>query len=206
MKKMNVKVVLVLLLVLASATLAFAEKPKDVYKPEPISTPDAPAAVGPYSQGIKYGDLVFLSGQLPIDPANNNSIQLYCDGNSTYPCISTSCPIDAPDSTKQCKGNITEQTKQVMDNLGAVLAAANLKFKDVLMTTVYLVNIGDFNAFNIAYGEYFGCDCLVLTNGACTSWDCGSKPHPPARATVAVKDIPKGSVGALLEVSIIAGK
>jgi 2-iminobutanoate/2-iminopropanoate deaminase len=163
MKKMNVKVVLVLLLVLVSASVAFAKDPKV------ISTPDAPAAVGPYSQAIKYGELVFISGQLPINPA-------------TGALIST---------------NITDATRQVMENLEAILAEAKLTFDDVLMTTVYLASINDFNNFNIEYGKSFGCDFVS------NQWVCDPNGHPPARATIAAGAIPKG---ALLEVSMIAGK
>lgn len=119
-----------------------------------ISTTDAPAAIGPYSQAIHAGDLVFLSGQVPIDPATGELVT----------------------------GDISAQTERVLDNLGAVLAAAGCGFGDVVKTTIYLVDLGDFQAVNQAYAKRF-------------------TAAPPARATVQVSALPKG---ARVEIDAIA--
>jgi len=178
MNKMNMKIVLALSLVLVLATVAFAEKPKDIY------TDAAPAPLGFYSQGIKFGNLVFVSGQIPIDPLT---------GLLVTPLYDTKVA-----------------TEQVMKNIEAILDEAGLSLRDIIMTTVYL-NSGDlvntFAAssaeFNQTYGEAFGCTCL--NSPTCSQWDCGRKPKfvPPARASVVGKNIPKN---ALIEVSVIAGK
>lgn len=118
-----------------------------------ISTTNAPAAIGPYSQAIAVGNMLYTSGQIPIDPKTGN--------------------IDAV--------GITEQTEQVMKNLGAVLEAAGTDFTKVVKTTCFLADIADFAAFNAVYAKYFT--------------EC------PARSCVAVKDLPKGS---LVEVEAIA--
>jgi 2-iminobutanoate/2-iminopropanoate deaminase len=121
-----------------------------------ISTADAPAAIGPYSQAIHAGDLVFLSGQVPIDPATGELVG----------------------------GDIAAQTDRVLDNLGAVLAAAGCGFADVVKTTIYLVDLGDFQAVNQTYAKRFSA-------------------APPARATVQVSALPKG---ARVEIDAIARK
>ncbi len=92
-----------------------------------ISTPDAPAAIGPYSQAVRSGDTVFTSGQIPIDPATGELVP----------------------------GDITAQTTQVCKNLAAVLAAAGLDFSHVLKTTVFLKSMADFTAMNAVYATYF---------------------------------------------------
>jgi 2-iminobutanoate/2-iminopropanoate deaminase len=92
-----------------------------------IATPDAPAAIGPYSQAIRSGDLLFTSGQIPIDPATGEFVP----------------------------GGITEQTTRVCENLKAVLAAAGLDFSHVVKTTVFLKSMGDFAAMNAVYTTYF---------------------------------------------------
>ena len=92
-----------------------------------ITAPNAPAAVGPYSQAIRYGNLVFLSGQLPIDPKTG----------------------------QVSKGTIEEQTKLVLENLKAVLEGAGLTFSNVLATTCFLKNMDDFPKFNAVYGTSF---------------------------------------------------
>lgn len=119
-----------------------------------IETASAPAAIGPYSQAIRAGQLVFLSGQISLDPKTG----IFIDGG------------------------IEAQTRQVMCNLGAVLAAAGLGFGNLVKTTIYLVDLGDFAAVNRIYGEYFG-------------------DPPPARATVQVAALPKG---ALVEIEGVA--
>ena len=92
-----------------------------------ISTDKAPAAIGPYSQAIVFGNTVFTSGQIPIDPKTGN--------------------IEATD--------ITAQTEQVMKNLGAVLEAAGYTFDEVVKTTCFLQDMGHFAAFNAVYEKYF---------------------------------------------------
>ena len=94
---------------------------------EKITTEFAPAAIGPYSQAIKVGDLVFTSGQIPLDP-------------QTGAMVGTT---------------IEEQTEQVMKNLGAVLKAAGSGFEKAIKTTCFLANIADFAAFNGVYAKYF---------------------------------------------------
>ena len=92
-----------------------------------VSTDKAPAAIGPYSQAIVHGGLVFTSGQIPINPQSGN--------------------IEAAD--------IASQTEQVMKNLGEVLRAAGSSFEKVIKTTCFLANISDFAAFNEVYAKYF---------------------------------------------------
>ena len=92
-----------------------------------VSTDKAPAAIGPYSQAIVVGDMVFTSGQIPINPASGN--------------------IEAE--------GIAAQTEQVMKNLGEVLSAAGTSFEKAVKTTCFLANISDFAAFNEVYAKYF---------------------------------------------------
>ena len=118
-----------------------------------ISTDKAPAAIGPYSQAIVTGNMVFTSGQIPINPETGN--------------------VEAV--------GITEQTEQVMKNLGEVLSAAGSSYEKAVKTTCFLADIADFAAFNEVYAKYF--------------------TEKPARSCVAVKDLPKG---VLVEVEVIA--
>ena len=92
-----------------------------------VSTTNAPAAIGPYSQAIICGNMVFTSGQIAINPANGN--------------------VEAT--------TIEEQTEQVMKNLGEVLAAAGSSFENAVKTTCFLADMGDFAAFNGVYAKYF---------------------------------------------------
>lgn len=92
-----------------------------------VSTDKAPGAIGPYSQAIICGDMLFTSGQIPINPQTGN--------------------IEASD--------ISAQTEQVMKNLGAVLESADTSFENVVKTTCFLANISDFGAFNEVYAKYF---------------------------------------------------
>ena len=94
---------------------------------EALTTSDAPAAIGPYSQAIKAGDFLFASGQIPIDPATGQLIS----------------------------GGIVEQTHRVFKNLAAILAAAGIGFDRVVKTNVYLADMADFAAMNEVYGTYF---------------------------------------------------
>jgi len=93
-----------------------------------ISTPDAPAAIGPYSQAIAIGSLLFTSGQIPIDPKTQALVE----------------------------GGIREQAERVMLNLEAVLKAAGCTFADVIKTNVFLIDLGDFAVMNEIYGKRFG--------------------------------------------------
>ncbi len=119
-----------------------------------ISTDTAPKAVGPYSQAIAAGNFLFVSGQLPLHPQSGEIV-----GN-----------------------DITAQTRQSMENIKAVLAAAGASLADVVKTTVFLQNMGDFTRMNEVYQQYFG-------DGA------------PARSTVEVAKLPRN---ALVEIESIA--
>ena len=92
-----------------------------------ISTKNAPQAIGPYSQGIRAGPLVFVSGQIPIDPATGDVI----------------------------KGDIRTQTRRVLENLRGVLEAAGTSLKGVVKTTIFLANMEDYGAVNEVYAEFF---------------------------------------------------
>ena len=92
-----------------------------------IHTSDAPQALGPYSQAVRVGDFVFLSGQIPIDPA----------------------------SGKVVEGDIEAQTRRVMENLAAVLRASGASFAEVVKTTIFLADLGHFTKMNEIYGSYF---------------------------------------------------
>jgi 2-iminobutanoate/2-iminopropanoate deaminase len=94
---------------------------------EIISTSAAPKAIGPYSQAVRVGNLVFLSGQIPNDPATGQVIE----------------------------GTIEKQTVRVLENMKAVLEAAGLGFQNVVKTTVFLKNLNDFNYMNEVYARYF---------------------------------------------------
>ncbi len=91
-----------------------------------IATPDAPKAVGPYSQAVELNGTLYLSGQLPVDPA-----------------------------TGRMPEGVEAQTRQSLANLGAILTAAGLTFSDIAKTTVLLADIADFGAMNAVYAEYF---------------------------------------------------
>jgi 2-iminobutanoate/2-iminopropanoate deaminase len=92
-----------------------------------VSSPDAPRAIGPYAQAVRAGQLLFLSGQVPLDPATGQIVA----------------------------GDIAAQTRRVFDNLGAVLKAGGRSFADVVRTTVFLADMNDFAAVNEVYGTYF---------------------------------------------------
>jgi 2-iminobutanoate/2-iminopropanoate deaminase len=92
-----------------------------------LTTTDAPAAIGPYSQAIRAGDFLFVSGQIPLDPASGTLVG----------------------------GGIAEQTHRVLKNLGAILSAAGVSFDRVVKTTVYLQDMAEFAAMNEIYGTYF---------------------------------------------------
>lgn len=123
-------------------------------KRESISTDKAPAAVGPYSQAVRVGDFVFAAGQVAIDPAAGKLIE----------------------------GDVAAQTRQVLTNLSVVLEAAGSSLARVVKTTVFLKDMGQFQAMNAVYAEFFPSD-------------------PPARSTVEVVTLP---LGALVEIEAIA--
>jgi len=119
-----------------------------------VSSSSAPKAIGPYSQAVRAGQLLFISGQVPLDPATGRMVA----------------------------GGIAEQTRRVLDNIGAVLTAGERSFADVVRTTIFLADMNDFAAVNEIYGQYF------------------SEPYP-ARATVQVARLPKD---ARVEIDVIA--
>lgn len=140
MKKTILTTAAVMSLMAASAAFAQADNAKKV-----ISTKDAPEAIGPYSQAIKTGKMVFLAGQIPIDPKSG---QLKADAS------------------------IEDQTKLVLENLKAVLAADGLTMDHVVSTTVFMQDLNDFTKMNGVYATYF-------------------KEAPPARATVQAARLPR---------------
>ncbi|MDF1554245.1 MAG: RidA family protein [Deferrisomatales bacterium] len=119
-----------------------------------IQTDQAPAAVGPYSQAVRAGGWVYTAGQIPLDPA---TMQL-------------------------AAGDITAQTRRALENLAAVLAAAGCSMADVVKTTVFLTDLGEFAAMNAVYAEAFA-------------------EEPPARSTVQVAALP---LGARVEIEAVA--
>ncbi len=121
---------------------------------EIVSTDKAPGAIGPYSQAVKAGGMVFCSGQIPIDPATGEFVS----------------------------DDVAEQTEQVLKNLGEVLAAAGSGFGDVVKTTIFLADMGDFATVNEIYGRYF-------------------TDNKPARATVQAARLPRD---AKVEIDCIA--
>jgi 2-iminobutanoate/2-iminopropanoate deaminase len=92
-----------------------------------ISTSEAPAAVGPYSQAIRIGNFVFCSGQIPLDPKTGEIVP----------------------------GDVNAQTRRVMENIAAVLRAEGLGFENVVKSTIFLTNLADFQSINELYGSYF---------------------------------------------------
>jgi len=92
-----------------------------------LKTQNAPAAIGPYSQGMSANGFLFLSGQIAINPENGEVV----------------------------KGSVTEQTEQIIRNITALLEAANLNFTNIIKTTCFLVNMEDFGEFNAAYAKFF---------------------------------------------------
>lgn len=121
-----------------------------------VVSPEAPAAIGPYSQAVKAGDFLYLSGQVPLDPKTGALVE----------------------------GGVAAQTRRVLDNLAAVLAAGGLGFADVVKTTVYMTDLGKFAEMNEVYAQAFGAPA-------------------PARATVQVSALPKG---AQVEIEAVAWK
>lgn len=122
-----------------------------------IATKNAPGAIGPYSQAVKTaGGMLFVSGQIPLVPATGEMVD----------------------------GGIEAQTQQVLENLSAIVAEAGYALTDVVKTTVYITDIGNFSKVNEVYAKFFVKDC-------------------PARVCVEVSNLPKG---ALVEIDVIAAK
>jgi 2-iminobutanoate/2-iminopropanoate deaminase len=119
-----------------------------------ISTAQAPVAIGPYSQAIRSGNLIFVSGQIPLDPATGQLVE----------------------------GDAAVQTERVLRNLAAILEAAGSSLEQVLKTTVYLKDLGDFGKMNEVYARFFS-------------------DRPPARATVEVARLPRD---VLVEIELVA--
>src|SRR5436305_8204988 len=119
-----------------------------------IATPDPPAATGPYSQTIRFGNLIFCSGQIPLEPKSGQMVS----------------------------DDIADQTRRVLDNISGLLKSEGLSLGDVLKTTIFLTDLGNFQIVNEIYGSYFS-------------------NQPPARSTVQVSALPKG---AKVEIEVIA--
>jgi 2-iminobutanoate/2-iminopropanoate deaminase len=119
-----------------------------------IHSDAAPKAIGPYSQAIKAGNVIYTSGQVSLDPQTGDLV----------------------------KGDFATQARRVFDNLAAVLRAGGAEFRNVVKATVFLTDLGNFQALNAIYAEYMG-------------------DHKPARTTVQVAGLPKG---AELEIDLIA--
>jgi 2-iminobutanoate/2-iminopropanoate deaminase len=119
-----------------------------------VNTDKAPGAIGPYSQGIKAGGFLFVSGQMPVDPVSNDVVE----------------------------GGIEAQTKQVLENIKAILVSEGLRMDSVVKTTVFLKDLNDFQIVNGIYGQYF-------------------KEQAPARACVQVVKLPKD---VMVEIEAIA--
>ena len=96
--------------------------------PSAIRTDEAPSAIGPYSQAVRAGSMLFISGQIPLDPATGEVVD----------------------------GDIAAQTKRVMDSLDAILRAAGADFSQVVRTTIFLTDLRNFGQVNEVYGSYFG--------------------------------------------------
>ncbi|MEK6714036.1 MAG: RidA family protein [Nitrospirota bacterium] len=114
------------------------------YVKKVVSTQKAPAAIGPYSQAIGFGNLLFISGQIPVNPETGETI----------------------------KGDIEDQTVQIIANLNAILESAEMGLQDVVKTTIFLRKLEDYDRVNNVYKSYF-------------------KSNPPARSTIEVSRLPK---------------
>ena len=121
-----------------------------------IRTENAPAPIGPYNQAVQFGNMLFISGQIALDPKTGNLVQ----------------------------DSIQAETTLVMENLKAILTAAGMDFSNIIKTTIFLMDMGQFAQVNEVYGSYFTADA-------------------PARETVQVSGLPKG---VNVEISMTAGK
>lgn len=121
-----------------------------------INTTSAPAPIGPYNQAVQFGNMLFISGQIALDPATGELVQ----------------------------GDVQAEARQVMKNLSAILSAAGMDFSNVLKSSIFLMNMGQFAQVNEVYGSHFGDDA-------------------PARETIQVAGLPKG---VKVEISMVAAK
>lgn len=121
-----------------------------------IQTTEAPAAIGPYSQAIAIGPFVYTSGQIALDPASGQLVN----------------------------GDVTQETERVLQNLSAVLAAAGCSLSDVVKTTIFLTDLGNFATVNEVYGRFFG-------------------ESSPARSTVGVHALPRGAAVEIEAVAVL---
>lgn len=122
-----------------------------------VLSANAPAPIGPYSQAIEVNGMLYCSGQIPLNPANGEVVGA---------------------------GDVQAQAEQVMKNIEAVLTAADLKFSNIVKTTIYLTTMNDFAKVNEVYGKFF-------------------PQNPPARSTVAVAGLPKG---VQVEIEVLAAR
>jgi 2-iminobutanoate/2-iminopropanoate deaminase len=121
-----------------------------------IASPDAPAAIGPYSQAIRVGSLLFISGSLGMDPKTGQIVA----------------------------GGVASETEQALNNLDAILKAAGASFEDIVKTTIFLTDMADFKTVNEIYAKRFS-------------------SAPPARSTVAVKDLPRSGKVEIEAIAIV---
>jgi len=121
-----------------------------------INTTSAPAPIGPYNQAVQFGNMLFISGQIALDPVTGELIQ----------------------------GDVQAEARQVMKNLSAILSAAGMDFSNVLKSSIFLMDMGQFAQVNEVYGSYFGDDA-------------------PARETIQVAGLPKG---VKVEISMVAAR
>ena len=121
-----------------------------------INTTNAPAPIGPYNQAVQFGNMLFISGQIALDPSTGELVQ----------------------------GDVQAEARQVMKNLAAILSAAGMDFSNVLKSSIFLMDMGQFAQVNEVYGSYFGDDA-------------------PARETIQVAGLPKG---VKVEISMVAAK
>ncbi len=121
-----------------------------------INTNSAPAPIGPYNQAVQFGNMLFISGQIALDPVTGELVQ----------------------------GDVQAEARQVMANLAAILQAAGMDFSNVLKSSIFLMDMGQFAQVNEVYGSYFGADA-------------------PARETIQVAGLPKG---VKVEISMVAAK
>lgn len=147
----------VLPLIAVAAALSLSACAELAPHKEVVATKGAPAAIGPYSQAVRFGGTLYVSGQIAIDPVTNQ-------------------PLSA--------GSIEDQTRLVIENLRAVLAANDMTLADVVSTQVFVKDLNEFPRMNAVYGSYF-------------------KDAPPARATVEIARLPRDMK---IEISLIAAK
>lgn len=121
--------IVIIILIIAAVIVSFGKNESDLkndIEKKIISTDNAPRAIGPYSQAVQLGNMLFISGQIGIDPASGN-----------------------------LSATVEDQTRQVMENLNSILKAANMSLQDVVQARIYLTDIDDFQKINGIYASYF---------------------------------------------------